>query len=124
MHHNWIKFNDSNSNKIDISKICNEEISLKNAYLLIYEKVNKTPIKVLIDEKNISENNRKYVINFEADNENNINKKYDISNLNNDINKEELYKIIFHNINNNEFYKYIPYYDIPKTCPKVLYSIN
>ena len=122
IHQNWIKFNNSNINIIDISKVCQEEISLKNAYLLIYEKVKKTPIKVLIDKKNISENNRKYVINFKANNENNINKKYDISKLNNDINKEELYKTIFHNINNNEFYKYIPYYNIPKICPKALYN--
>ena len=126
----WIKFNDSQLSEYDYLDISNDcyggemkNINMENsqnAYLLIYERVKKTPIKVLMEEKNISKDNK--IINYKKEEENMINKKYDISKRNNDIKEEELYKIIFHNDSDNEYYKYIPFYDVPKMAPKEVYK--
>ena len=129
---NWLRFNDSQISKYDINKMqtdCfggslrNSNVpNTQNAYLLIYERVKKTPIKVLIDEKNISEDVKYNVIEFNKSEEENINCKYDISKLNNNINEEELYKKIFHNNDNNEYYQIIQFYKILKYAPKYLFN--
>jgi len=128
---NWLKFNDSNVSKYDLNnlpydcfggEIRNNIQNSQNAYLLIYERVKKTPIKVLIDENNISEDKKNNIITFKKDEEESINKKYDISKINSDIKEEELYKMIFYNEEKNEYYKYIPFYNIPKYAPKFLYN--
>ena len=94
----------------------------QNAYLLIYERVKKTPIKVLVDENNISEDKKNNIITFNNDEEEFINEKYDISKINSDIKEEDLYEMIFHNEEKNEYFKYIPFYNIPKYAPKLLYN--
>ena len=129
---NWLLFNDFQINKYDINNIqadCfggnirNSNVqNTKNAYLLIYERIKKTPIKVLIDEKNISEDDKKNVIEFTKKEEDFINKKYDISKLNYNINEEDLYKMIFHNKDNNEYYQITQFYKIPKYAPKYLFN--
>ena len=132
----WVKFNDttlSEYNPEDIPKDCfggthnnkNKNVSYENsqnAYLLIYERVKKTPIKVLIEEKNISEQDKKNMVVFKNEEVNSINKQYDLSRLNNNINEEDLYNKIFYNKEINEYYKYIPYYNIPKCAPKSVYN--
>ena len=122
----WIQFNDSlltEYDTVDLSNTCyGGENTSQSAYLLIYERVKKTPIKVLVEEKNISENKTKKIINYKKEEESIINKAYDISKRNNDIKEEELYKMIFHNEDNNEYYKYIPFYDVPKMAPKEVYK--
>ena len=123
----WLKFNDSNLSQFDPKNIpsqCFGGQYVENsqcAYLLIYEKIKKTPIKIIIDKKNIFEEEDKNIINFSKNEEKEINIKYDISKINN-IKEEELYKLIFHNEENNEYYKYIPYYSIPKCVPKEIYN--
>ena len=129
---NWLRFNDSQISKYDINNLqvdCfggslrNSSIpNTQNAYLLIYERVKKTPIKVLINEKNISEDEKNNVIEFKKDEEESINSKYDISKLNNNINEEELYKKIFHNNDYNEYYKITQFYKILKYAPKFLFN--
>ena len=127
----WVKFNDSNLSEFNIndiqyecyggeSKNMNYENS-QSAYLLIYERVKKTPIKVLINSKEINDDQKK-VIKYKKEQSNSITKKYDISKRNNEIKEEELYNLIFHNEEDNEFYKYIPYYDIPKSAPEKVYN--
>ena len=128
----WVKFNDSQLSEFDPLNIPNEcyggemkNINLENsqnAYLLIYERVKKTPIKVLMEEKDISKDKTKNIINYKKEEESIINKKYDISKRNNDIKEEELYNLIFHNEDNNEYYKYIPFYDVPKLAPRAVYK--
>ena len=130
----WVKFNDSTLSEYnyqDIPKDCyggtliNKKVSKENsqnAYLLIYERVKKEPIKVLIDEKNISEQDKKNMVVFKNEEVNSINKQYDLDRLNNNIKEEDLYKKIFYNQEINEYYKYIPYYNIPKCAPKSVYN--
>ena len=129
---NWLKFNDSQISNYDLNYIqidcfggnisnSNKQNS-QSAYLLIYERIKKTPIKVLIDDKNLSEDKKNNAIEFNKDEEEYINKKYDISKLNNKINEEELYKMIFHNKDNNEYYQIVQFYKILKYAPKFLYN--
>ena len=128
---NWLTFNDAVLSQYDINNIPNDcfggEIinnipKSQNAYLLIYERVKKTPIKVLVDENNISEDKKNNIITFNNDEEEFINEKYDISKINSDIKEEDLYEMIFHNEEKNEYFKYIPFYNIPKYAPKLLYN--
>ena len=70
---------------------------------------------------NIDENTD--LIKFNKDNKSEINKKYDLSRLNNtDIKEDDLYKKIFFNEEKNEYYKYIPFYNIPKYAPSQVYN--
>ena len=124
----WLRFNDSNLSNFDYSYIPSECYGGENvdsfqcAYLLIYERVEKTPIRIIIDKDEISEKQKKNIINYKNNEENDINIKYDISKINNDIKEEELYKLIFHKEESNEYYKYIPFYNISKNCPKEIYN--
>ena len=123
----WLKFDDSNLSQFDPKDIpsqCYGGENLENsqsAYLLIYEKIKKSPVKILMDEEYISKKENINIINFSKDEEQIINTKYDIRKTNN-IKEEELYKLIFHNKDNNEYYKYIPYYNIQKCAPKEIYN--
>ena len=86
----------------------------KNAYMLIYERKIKSPMKILIKEK-IEENENLVKIN--ENNENIIKFNYDLMTKFNEneienYNKEceNLYKKIFYNENKNEYFKFIPFY--------------
>ena len=132
---NWLIFNDSHVSKFDTDKIpsecfggSNEGYSYENcqnAYLLIYERKKKTPIKIILDEnelKNIDlEKNKDNIINVDKDNIKEINKQYDLSRIGNNINEDILYTKIFFNKEKNEYYKYIPYYNIQKYAPRKAY---
>ena len=135
---NWLQFNDSKVLEFDTNTIPSECYGgnyegssyekCQNAYLLIYERKKKTPIRVLYEKDeieklktNIDENTD--LIKFNKDNKSEINKKYDLSRLNNtDIKEEDLYKKIFFNEEKNEYYKYIPFYNIPKYAPSQVYN--
>ena len=131
----WLKFNDSNISEFNINDIAKEcfggsivgekrskEQNSQNAYLLIYERVKKTPIKVLIDKKNISDEMKRNIKEFNNDEIKSFNKNYDISKKDSTVSEEELYKIIFYNKDINEYYKYMPFYSIPKCAPKEVYD--
>ena len=119
----WLEFNDTTIkpfNINDLPKECYGDNS-KCAYLLIYEKIKKTPIKIVIDSKNISKEDENNIINFKKEELNSIYGKYDINKINAQIKEDDLYNKIFHTTDNNEYYKYIQYYNIPKNVPKKLY---
>ena len=122
----WLKFNDSEISQFEFGNIPSECYGGENvfnsqcAYLLIYERIQKTPIRIIIDINSISEKQKENIINYKKVEENDINIKYDIRKINNEIKEEELYKLIFHNEDQKEYYKYIPYYNIQKCCPKKL----
>jgi len=129
----WVKFNDSSLSEFDINDIPKECFGGKlknnssdasenssNAYLLIYERIKKNPIKLVI-EGGEAINNKNY-IEYTNEKENYYKNKYDISRTDCETKEEELYKLIFHNKDTNEFYKYIPYYSVPKLAPKCIYE--
>ena len=130
----WLKFNDSIVTEFDTKDIpiesyggfvddnINNENS-QNAYILIYERKKKMPIKIVIEKENEEKylNDEKYkIVSFPKEKRNYINKYYDISNSNPDskIKEEDLYNIIFKDEENEEYYFYIPYYNIEKNVLK------
>ena len=129
----WLQFNDSHVSVFDTKKIPSECYggsregasfeNFQNAYLLIYERKKKTPIRIIIDEKTIDKDKEKdNIINFNKDNKNQINKEYDLARFNTDKKEEDLYKKIFFDKDKNEYYKYIPFYSIPKYAPRKVYN--
>ena len=130
---NWLQFNDSRVSTFNtetIPKECFGGISegssvenRQNGYLLIYERKKKTPIRVLIEEKNIDKEKEKdNIIKINKDNKDKINKEYDLSRISNDKKEEDLFNKIFFDEEKNEYYKYIPYYNIPKYAPRKVYN--
>ena len=128
---NWLTFNDSHVSEFDTDKIpsecyggSNEGYSYENcqnAYLLIYERKKKTPIRIIINENEVQSINEENIIKVNKDNRNEINKEYDLSRIGGAINEENLYQKIFFDEERNEYYKYIPYYNIPKYAPRKTY---
>ena len=120
---NWLVFNDSSLSEFNLRDIESECFgnSSKCAYLLIYEKVKKTPIKIVLEDKYISKDNNN-IIKYNKESLNKINEKYDIYKINNQFKEEDLYNLIFYNSDIKEYYKYIHYYNIPKNVPKILYN--
>ena len=132
----WLQFNDSKVSEFDtetIPKECYGGISegysyenIQNAYLLIYERKKKTPIRVLFEKeetKKINKENNPDLIVIKKENRSEINKKYDLSRLNiDDIKEEDLYKKIFFDEEKDEYYKYIPFYNVTKYAPRKTYE--
>ena len=136
----WLKFNDSVVSQFDTMDIpvesyggyVDNDISnenRQNAYLLIYERKKKTPIKIVIEKDEDKENDnddnilkdKNYkIISFPKEQRNYINKHYDISYINFELKEKEndLYKIIFKDEEKDEYYYYIPYYNIEKNVLK------
>ena len=129
---NWLTFNDSHVSEFDTDKIPSECFggssegysfeNCQNAYLLIYERKKKNPIKIIIDEKDSKGIIEENIVKIDKENRNEINKKYDLSRIGNDIKEENLYSKIFFDTEKNEYYKYIPYYNIPKYAPRKTYN--
>ena len=119
----WMKFDDSSVSEFNLEDLPEETIgnadTTKTAYLLIYERLKKSPIKVVIKDYNSNENEHN-IINFKKEEKNKINKKYDIYYKYSKIKEEDLYTKIFHNETSDEYYKYIPYYSIKKEIPREL----
>ena len=122
---NWVQFNDSIVTEFDVNNLLEETIgnNSKTAYLLIYERIKKSPIKIIknINEFNINENQTNIINNNEKEI---FNKKYDIYYKNSNIKEQDLYKLIFHNKINDkdEYFQYIPYYSINKEIPKDVFK--
>ena len=134
----WFKFNDANITEFDTKDIPIESYggsidnnsineNIQNAYLLIYERKKKTPIKIIVDKDKINSINdkdknldNKNIITFGKDKKASINKYYDISYSNKEcrVKEEELYKLFFEEEETKECYIYIPYYNIKKTVLK------
>ena len=134
---NWLQFNDSKVSEFDIDSIPKECYggnyegssyeNIQNAYLLIYERKKKVPIRVLFEESEIEkikkENNDKNIVTINKDNRNEIYKEYDLSRINNNnINEKDLYEKIFYDEERNEYYKYVSFYGIKKYAPRKVYN--
>ena len=134
----WLKFNDSHIsifNINDIEKECfggsskgssyNYE-NFQNAYMLVYERKRKTPIRIVYDKEELKEikkdenNDNKIKINKE--NRKKIRKQFDLFKINSNIDENSLYNKIFNDEEKGEYYKYIPYYSIGKFAPRKIYN--
>ena len=157
---NWLKFNDSSVSKFDISNLPQECYggsnennngfhyeNCQNAYLLVYERKKKTPLKIVVD---INKENKegKTIIEYKDDERNKIKKVFDISRKNvnpsetesnatalsiiregidmsmisKETIKKELASTIFYDTNKNEYFKYVNFYDMPKMVPTKYYK--
>ena len=130
---NWLQFNDSHVSEFDTDTIQSECFggnsegrpyeNIQNAYLLIYERKTKTPVKILIEKKDIDkEKEKENIVTINKDNKSAINKEYDLSRIKPDVKEEDLYKKIFFDEEKDEYFKYIPYYNIPKYAPRKVYN--
>ena len=134
---NWLTFNDSHVSTFDVDKIPSECFggntegysfeNCQNAYLLIYERKKKSPIRILLEENEVKkldlndEKIKSNIIEINKENRNHISKEYDMSRINNNIDEKILYEKIFFDSEKNEYYKYIPYYSLPKYAPRKTY---
>ena len=137
----WLKFNDSIVTQFDTKDIPSESFggyvdnnlnneNIQSAYLLIYERKRKTPIKIIVNKESVKSLNEQdkdakdkpnNIITFSKEKRAYINKLYDITYTKKDNrikNEEELYKLIFCEEETNECYVYIPYYNIDKIVLK------
>ena len=130
---NWLQFNDSRVSNFETETIPKECFggtaggssyeNHQNAYLLIYERKKMSPVRVLLDEKDIDKYKEKdNIIKIDKDNKSKINKEYDLSRINTDKKESDLFNKIFFDEEKNEYYKYIPYYNIPKYAPRKIYN--
>ena len=121
---NWYEFNDSNVSEFN-SRFLPEQTfgdssSNRTGYLLIYERIQKSPIKVLINNQEVR--SKENITNYDEENIKIFNKKYDIYYRNNPIKEEDLYNLIFYSQKKNEYFKFIPYYSMEKRIPKPLHK--
>lgn len=160
---NWLKFNDSNVSKFSLDSLASECFggttensngyhyeNCQNAYLLVYERRKKTPLKIL-EEIQPQNNNDENIFSFKEEERNKLKKLFDISRSihppigetntdtevtpasvlreGNDMNlipmstiETMLSKLIFFDCAKNEYFKYINFYDIPKLVPIKYYK--
>ena len=128
----WLKFNDQIVWKFDTKDIPVESFggfidntvgneNVQSAYLLIYERIKKTPIKIVLDKENIELSNKENnLISFKNENKINVDKFYDISYSKKEmrVKEDELYNLKFHNEDTDEYYSYIPYYNVERNVLK------
>ena len=136
----WLKFNDSHISVFDINDIEKECFggasksfsgynyeNFQNAYMLIYERKKKTPIRLRYDENEIKdicnlEKEQKNIININNENKASIKKMYNLAKKDTKIDEQVLYEKIFKDEDKKEYYKYIPFYSIEKCVPKYIYD--
>ena len=135
----WLKFNDSHISIFDINDIEKECFggaskglsynyeNFQNAYMLIYERKKKTPIRLRYDENEIKEiynldKEENSIIKLNSENKTSIKKMYNIAKKDTKINEQNLYEKIFNEQDKKEYYKYIPFYSIEKLVPKYIYE--
>ena len=135
----WLKFNDSHISIFDINDIEKECFggatknfgynyeNFQNAYMLIYERKKKTPIRLRYDENEIKEicdlnKEQDNIIKINSDNKASIKKMYNIAKKDTIIDEKNLYEKIFNDQDKKEYYKYIPFYSIEKFVPKYIYD--
>ena len=136
----WLKFNDSHISVFDINDIEKECYggaskafsgynyeNFQNAYMLIYERKKKTPIRLRYDENEIKEicdleKEQKNIININNENKASIKKMYNLAKKDTKIDEQNLYEKIFNDQDKKEYYKYIPFYSIEKRVPKYIYD--
>ena len=135
----WLKFNDSHISIFDINDIEKECFggstkgqgfnyeNFQNAYMLIYERKNKTPIRYRYEEVDFNklfdaEKEKNNLVKINNENRAKIKKMYNIAKKEQSIDENILYQKIFFDEEKKEYYKYIPFYGIEKMVPKNLYE--
>ena len=127
----WYQFDDSRINEFNFDNLGEEcfggineekrEGKKKSAYLLFYELNKKKPIKISLNKNEIElykEKNKESIIEFDNNQIDKLEKKYDVSKLNNACDEKVLYDKVFINKEKNDYYKYISYDDIKKNVNK------
>ena len=131
----WLKFNDSHISKFDVKEIPDEcfggskELghghqyeNCQNAYLLIYERKLKNPIRYVHKNKQQFTN----VVEYNENERNKIKKENDISRKQSNVNRNELIsdleKKVFHDLQKDEFYIYRDFYSLDKKVPLCYYN--
>ena len=128
----WLKFNDSIVSNFDVKEIPNESYggyidnnkneNIQSAYLLIYEKKKKYPMKIKLDNEKVKHSNyaKENIIEYDNSTELETQKLYNISYINNkeELKKKKIYDLIFYNKDKKEYYSYLPYYNIEKLVGK------
>ncbi|MCQ2816811.1 MAG: hypothetical protein MJ252_06050, partial [archaeon] len=144
----WLEYNDSNISKFNLEKL-NEECfggstqqenngtgyfwgateNCKNAYLLVYERKIKMPLKIIIKESKIEQKIKQGMKIIEINNSNErsiIKKRFDLLRYYGTEEYKtkcnEIYSSIFHDIEQNEYYIYKPFYFQKKKVPKKYYN--
>jgi len=96
--------------------------SIQSAYMLVYERREKSPIKVLVSEQLSNEDN---LISFKEEQEKAIKKNYDlIYHLGKPSYKEmesKIFNSVFYENSKNEYYQFIPFFEIERLIPKKYY---
>ena len=136
----WLKFNDSRITKFDAKDIPEEcfggmkEVEegrsyekMQNAYLLIYERKLKSPIRyVHINDTKCTTENAHNVVEYNETERNKIKKENDISRkqTNNERNElqHKLNTTMFRDIQKNECYTYKDFYSLDKMVPLNYYK--
>ena len=146
----WLKFNDSHVSKFDVKELpeecfggsssssrennnayghhgmmmMHEYENCQNAYLLIYERKAKTPIRYVYKPQ--TQFNTVNVVMFDEKTRNAVLKQHDISRKQSYTSRNELthaltYKV-FHDVQKNEHYVYRGFYSLDKKVPLVYYK--
>ena len=137
----WLKFNDSHVSKFDVKELPDECFggsrengaygvhefeNCQNAYLLIYERHAKTPIRYVYKtqtEINVTDND---VVTFDEAQRNVILKQHDISRKQPQSSRNELAHALtcktFHDVHKNEHFVYREFYSLDKKVPLVYYK--
>jgi hypothetical protein len=135
----WLEFNDSHISKFNITKLedecyggsyeqdkesgfSNAREKIKSAYMLVYERRIKSPIKMLITP-NAGEN--KNLVSFKEEEQSIIKKEFDLCRYYNtpqyDAVKEKLYESTFYDAAKDEYFIYKPFYETERLIPKKYY---
>lgn len=141
----WLKFNDSYVSKFNYSKLEEEcfggsmnqdsndtmasgwnfrmsNDNIQSAYMLIYERRTKTPIKLIVPEPANKDN----VVSFKSDETAKVSKQYDLSRVMTQNERrelsEELYNKSFYDAGKNEYFQFKPFYSIERLIPKSHFS--
>ena len=142
---NWFEFNDSNINSFNIKNLedecfggskgnveestnwfnqqIEEKEKCKNAYMLIYERKKKKPIKMKLDNKNSLINDiENQIVEINSENKVEVMKKFDIFNaefsLEEESSRKYFYNNFFFDIELEEYFYFTPFYKIKKLVPK------
>ena len=135
----WLKFNDSHISIFDINDIEKECFggtpkgcgynyeNFQNAYMLVYERKKKAPIRILYNENEIKDidinsKDNENIIKINKDNRKMITKQYNLNKINSDIDEKSLYNKLFNDEEKEEYFKYVPFYNIEKYALREVYE--
>lgn len=96
--------------------------SIQSAYMLVYERRVKSPIKILVSEAQANEDN---LISYKEEQEQAIKKNYNLmyhlGRPTYNEYKQKIFNSVFYENSKNEYYKLIPFFAIERLIPKKYY---